>query len=222
MRKIKFTVGNYYHIYNRGVDKRVVFNEKNDYLKFIKSLKELNNNSTDAQRDYEKRKIREDTKLSFGYPKLSFLEMPKLVDIICYALLPNHYHLLLKQLVNEGIAVFMHKIGTSYTKNFNHKNKRTGSLFQGTFQAKPITTDEQLLYVSAYINGNAQIHEISRANRWLWSSLQDYMGGRGMININNKCILNDFKNGNDYIRYIKEVMETPQEIKENIKNCLLG
>jgi len=73
MRNLKFRNDHYYHIFNRGVDKRDIFLDEKDFVRFIKSMGEFNNESTDAQRDYEKRKMNEsNTKLSFGYPKLSF------------------------------------------------------------------------------------------------------------------------------------------------------
>jgi len=86
--------------------------------------------------------------------------MPKLVKIISYCLNPNHYHLLLEQKQEKGITSFMHKLGTSYTKYFNAKNNRSGSLFQGSYKSVPIKTDAQLFYISAYINGNPEIHPV--------------------------------------------------------------
>jgi len=80
-------------------------------------------------------------------------KVDKLVDVVCYCLNSNHYHMILKQKSNDGIKKFMHKLGTSYTMYFNKKLKRSGSLFQGKFKSIHIDSNEYLLYLSAYVNG---------------------------------------------------------------------
>ncbi|MFH1822807.1 MAG: transposase [Patescibacteria group bacterium] len=153
--------------------------DEKDFFRFIRSMREFNNESTDVQRDYEKRQAEaKGVKLSFGYPKLSFMSMPNLVDIICYCLIPNHYHFLVKQLVKEGILKFMKRISGGYTNCFNKKYDCSGSLFQGTYKAIQIKTDNYLEYLSGYINGNAEIHKITKTVDWPWSSYKDYAGLR--------------------------------------------
>lgn len=205
MRKTEFSNDEYYHIYNRGVDKREVFSEEKDYLRFLNSMREFNNNSSDAQRDYEKNKNR---KLSFGYSKLSFrfLSLPKLVDIVCYCLNPNHYHFILKQLSENGISKFMHKLDTEYTKYFNNKNNRSGSLFQGPFKAKHIDINKYLLWLSCYVNGNVEIHKIAEAENYNWCSYQDYLGLRNGTLCNKEIILSQFKNAEEYKKYVEMVI----------------
>ena len=129
MRKTQFQNEYYYHIYNRGVDKRDIFMDDKDYLRFLRTMRELNNNSTDLQRDYEKRKLEKTKRLSLGYPRLSLMGTPNLVSFIAYCLNSNHYHFLVKQLVEDGISKFMHKLSTGYTRYFNEKYNRSGSLF---------------------------------------------------------------------------------------------
>ena len=136
MRKTEFANDEYYHIYNRGVGKQEVFCCEKDYKRFIVKTRELNNNLNDSQRDYIKRTASKNSKLKskpgFGYPKPGFdfnLEFYSLVEIICYCLNPNHYHFILKQLVDGGITQFMHKLGTSYAKFFNIKYDHSGWLF---------------------------------------------------------------------------------------------
>jgi REP element-mobilizing transposase RayT len=121
----------------------------------------------------------------------SFIEnLPKLVEIICYCLNPNHFHLLLKQLSDKGIEMFMHKLGTGYTNFFNAKYQRNGSLFQGPFKARLIESDEDLFWLSVYINGNAQIHKyVDNAQNYLWCSYQEYLGSRDESICNKKIIL---------------------------------
>jgi putative transposase len=115
----------------------------------------------------------------------------------------------------------MQKLSAGYTAYFNFKYKRSGSLFQGTFKCVAIKSDAQLLYVSAYINGNVEIHGISKAEDWPYSSYQDYLGKRNKSLVNNKVILNEFKNSHDYQAYVNEVIKNSSEIKEEFKKCLL-
>jgi len=163
MRKFEFQTGEFYHIYNRGVDKREVFLDKWDYVRFLKSLREFNNDSIYEQRVYARN--RELMGLS---PEASGLS--PLVEFITYCLNPNHFHFLLKQLRDNGIRIFMHKLGTGYTCYFNQKYNRSGSLFQGPFKAIHIKSDSYLLWLSGYINGNAEIHKIAKAENWVWGS----------------------------------------------------
>ena len=118
-----FANGEYYHIYNRGVDKRSVFMDKFDFERFLQSIEEFNSENPIGS-IYENSFIKDQTE---GKKK-------KLVRIICYCLNPNHYHFILEQLVDRGIEKFMHKLGLGYTQYFNLKHHRSGALFQGPFR----------------------------------------------------------------------------------------
>jgi len=142
MRKTVFQNGNYYHLYNRGVDKRELFCDEKDYVRFLRSMKEFNQVEPIGSlylRDYNYKAVSKGVGHPIGCPT------PKsaLVELICYCLNPNHYHLLLKQIVEDGISEFMKRLG-GYTSYFNKKNKRSGSLFEGSHKAVAIKTDEQL------------------------------------------------------------------------------
>ncbi len=173
MRKIEFANGEFYHIYNRGVDKREVFMDKIDYERFLKSMKEFNCIEPIGSL-YEKylQEKKWTSNVHYGH---SMSISSKLVEIICYCLNPNHYHLILKQLEEKGIEKFMQKVGNGYTKYFNNKYDRSGVLFQGAFKAIHIDSNEYLLYLSAYVNKNNFIHGYDNAN-WKYSSLVEYIG----------------------------------------------
>lgn len=115
----------------------------------------------------------------------------ELVDIICFCLMPNHYHFMLRQKIDGGITEFMRKIGTGYTNYFNLKYQRVGSLFQGKFKAILIEKQAHLLYLPHYMHLNPldikipewreqKIRSIKNALKFLesypWSSYQDYIG----------------------------------------------
>lgn len=205
MRKISFANGEYYHIYNRGVDKRDVFCNSEDYTKFLVSMKIFNNLSSYEQRAVIKNNA-SNKELSSRNLELSSLLESKLVEIVCYCLNPNHYHLLLKQTGDDGIRMFMHKIGTSFTNYFNQKNDRSGSLFQGPFKAILIDTNEYLLWLSAYINGNASIHRLSDARNYKWCSYPDYLGSRAGVLCSREAIMSNFADEKEYENYVDMVI----------------
>ncbi|MEA1936934.1 MAG: transposase, partial [Patescibacteria group bacterium] len=175
MRKIKFTNNEYYHIYNRGVDKREIFCCERDFVRFLTGMREFNNGLTREQRNYAKLNESE-LGSEASEPSSDSFSLAALVEIICYCLNQNHYHFILKQLAQDGISRFIHKLSTSYTNYFNKKYDRSGSLFQGKYKAIHIDTNEYLLWLSGYVNGNAEVHKIAKAEDYKWCSYQDYLG----------------------------------------------
>ena len=159
MRKVKFTVGEYYHIYNRGTDKRNIFMDEQDLSRFWESLFDFNQTEPIGS-IYEfsfKKKSREANK-----------KKKPLVQFIVYCLNPNHFHFLITPIQEKGIEKFMQRLGNGYTKYFNNKHKRSGVLFQGKFKSKHIDSNQYLLHLSAYINGNDQLgHRMSKLSKCL-------------------------------------------------------
>jgi REP element-mobilizing transposase RayT len=194
MRKTEFANGEYYHIYNRGVDKREIFLEDFEYMRFLQALDEFNR--IDPIGSIFEQGFR-DKNTALGY------SVSKLVEIVAYCINPNHYHLILRQMKDKGIEKFMHKIGMGYSKYFNHKHKRSGSLFQGKFQAIHIDSNEYLLYLSAYVNKNNFIHGYNTGD-WKYSSLLDYLGKRNGKLCNKKIILSQLDNN---VEQYKEFLE---------------
>lgn len=158
----------YYHIYNRGVEKRKTFMDKRDYKRFLETL------------DFY-RKSPQPMKLSdFRRGAIQIKKIDKqseLIRIFCYSLMPNHFHLLIKQLADGGISEFMRKISDSYTRYFNTKYERIGSLFQGVFKAKLIETDEYLLQLSKYIHRNSFPLDEWEGKVYPYSSYNYYLSG---------------------------------------------
>jgi len=213
MRKTNFANGEYYHIFNRGVDKREVFLETNDYQRFLLSMDLLNDENDGLMilwRDYKKTNPR--VKLD-DFLKLSFRK-GSLVEIVAYCLNSNHYHFILKQVSDRGVGRFMHKIGTSYTKYFNMKQKRSGVLFQGRFKSVLIDSNEYLLYLSAYVNKNNFIHGYGKNDSWPYSSLLDYLGKRSSNIVKKDIILGQFKDVVEYEKFLKDSASHMKEKKE--------
>jgi putative transposase len=143
-RAVVFALGEYYHVYNRGTDKREIYLDTADYRRFIELLYICN--STEAVN------IR-----SLHKAKKSVYDQERkqtLVAIGAYCLMPNHFHLLLTPIQDDGVTKFMNKLGTSYSMYFNKKYERSGALFQGRFKAKMAVEDEYLKYLYAYIHLN--------------------------------------------------------------------
>ena len=121
-------------------------------------------------------------------------QVEKVVNVVAYILLPNHFHLLLKQLAKNGISCIMHKLDTSYTNFFNKKYGRSGALFEGPFKRIHIESNDYILWLSGYINGNAEIHGIAEAEKYQWSSYGDFLGvKKDELITNREIILRQFK-----------------------------
>ncbi len=148
VRNHTFAVGEYYHCYNRGTDKRVVFDDAQDYSYFIKSLEAYNSTTVLG-------KLRLQDKSTANQ---------KIVEVVSYCLLPNHFHLILKEIVQGGTSKLLQRVGIGYTLYYNQKNKRSGVLFQGVFKSKHIHNDQDLRQVIAYVNYNNIIHNITNTS----------------------------------------------------------
>jgi len=146
------------------------------------------------------------------------------VEIICYCLMPNHFHFLLKQTTDNGISEFMRRFSESYTHYFNVKNKRIGPIFQGRFKSIRIETEQQLLHTSRYIHLNPYsagiVKSMEELQEYSYSSLPEYLG----INQNKICqkdiILDYFRNSGSYDEFISNEAEYQRELSM-IKHVML-
>lgn len=151
MRKQPLVTGEYYHIYNRGVDKRDIFKDKKDVSRFIESMCEFNTlEGITSLANARKTQI-----------EVKPLSEP-LVAIVAYCLNPNHFHFVLRQLADGGISEFMKKLQGGYTYYFNVKHNRSGSLFQGTFKSQHMGTENYFNKILGYTNKNYQVHNIPK------------------------------------------------------------
>ncbi len=208
MRKTKLVTGEFYHIYNRGVDKRSIFKKDNDLARFFQCLDEFNS----------EKPIGSLFEFSFVKEKIKHKNL-KLVNIICYCLNPNHYHLVLEQHVDNGISEFMKRLNGGYTNYFNAKYKRSGALFQGKFKANHIDSNEYLLHVSCYVNLNNQVHKL-KTNSFLssWSEYIDIIQ-KGLCK--KDIILNQFDTKKEYKTFAEESLNNISERKELLKELSL-
>ena len=141
LRKIAFVQDEYYHVYNRGNSKQIIFHDEQDHHRFVKLLFLANGTSNF--------KIHFVKDLTYDFKRGE-----QLVHIGAYCLMPNHFHLLLTPAVEGGISKFMQKVATAYSMYYNSKYKRTGVLFEGRFKAEHAGEDRYLKYLFSYIHLN--------------------------------------------------------------------
>lgn len=202
MNREPFANGEFYHVYNRGVDKRKVFLTDADFVRFLKGMDEFN--SVDPigslyAKSFEKEKLSGSTAKS-----------EDLVDVVAYCLNSNHFHFILRQVSENGISEFMKRLSGGYTWYFNNRLKRSGTLFQGRFKAIHVDYNPYLLHLSAYVNLNNLAHSISRAYRSSWS---EYNGEDNKGVCKKDIILDQFDGMNEYIRFAEETLKNIIERK---------
>ena len=216
MRKTSFVEGEFYHIYNRGVDKRNIFSDQNDLQRFLQSILEFNTIEPIGsiyENSFIKNKLGNETSKS----------NEKLVDFIAYCINPNHFHFILEPKTDTGLSDFMKRLSGGYTKYFNNKYDRTGSLFQGVFKSVLVSSNEQLLHLSAYVNLNNEVHQLgNETSKLVRSSMGEYLNETKTGGICKRdIILDQFRNTEEYEKNaretVKEIIRKRKEDKELMK-----
>ena len=216
-----------YHIYNRGVEKRNIFLEDEDYLRFIHDLFEFNDEAL-AQSSNIRFSLRcpaqaKITHLNqcLGTRSPNIGKRKLLVEILVFVLMPNHFHLILKQKKENGIAKFMHKLGSGYATYFNQKYKRVGGLFQGRFKAIHINKEAYFTHLPFYIHANplkilkSSGSQISQLEKYRWSSFQDYVGIKNFPSLTSRELFLDFFGGEE--KYLEQTKQWIKERKNNFQ-----
>lgn len=144
-RNIPFAVGEWYHCYNRSIENRIAFEDTHDYYRFLELIY-LANDELPLRRDnIGVRKFEEVMNIPRGN---------KLVAIGAFCLMPNHFHLAVKEVSEGGITAFMRKVGTAYTLYFNSRHKRVGNLFLKPFQSRHVSAESHLQNLISYVHCN--------------------------------------------------------------------
>jgi REP element-mobilizing transposase RayT len=200
MRNLQFAEGEIYHIYNRGVDKRVIFPTIKDMDRFFDGMSIFNNVNTIGSLDRTTAACRHSVSTEVA-------EQDKLVKFIAYCLNPNHFHLILEQVAEKGIEKFMHKWEMSHSKYINAKYKRSGALFQGSFKTIHIDSNEYLLHASAYVNLNDRVHKYKHG-MFTKSSWDEYLSDKSVVGLCEKnIILEQFKNIGKYKQFAESTLQ---------------
>jgi REP element-mobilizing transposase RayT len=219
MRKIKFVAGEYYHIYNHGVENRKIFLSNADYRCFLMSLIIFNNEQScvyNIPRFITNTTLSEKQSISDGRDCL--------VDIIAFTLLSNHFHLFVKEIEENGISRFMHRLCMGYSHYFNLKYKRVGTLWQGNFGAKHINEEAYFIHIISYVHLNIldlyfpewregkiknwKQAEIKMRN-YLWSSYGYYRTGKDKTSFTRLILTKP--------DWFNEYFPTPKSFEENLR-----
>lgn len=207
MRKMQFVPGEYYHICGRGTGKQELFLDMRDCARFLflilyfQSSVTINNIGYIVSHFIKHKRFKISKKTELGILK------NRGVELILFAIMDNHFHLVVCELRDGGVSQYMQKVLMAYAKYFNAKYKKSGHVFQGPFQAMHIEDNEQLLYTSAYVHRNPS--ELpgwkGKEHVYLWSSFQDYLGeNRWGELLKTNIILEQFKNSAEYKKVVDE------------------
>lgn len=243
MRKEHFTTGDFVHVYTRGNRKQDIVREKGDWWHFLKMLFYLNSELPVAN---SSRVIQNLPGVNFGTNLANsqdFFEWPlflpqrkPLVKIITFVLMKNHFHLLLKEIRKDGISLFMQKLCTSLAMHFNKRHGEVGRLFQSSYHAKRIDSDDYLSYLSLYIQlkntlqrypgGFAFAPEhFEKAFRWAiddpFTSLGDYAGERSSPIIDKDILAEIFPTSESYKRFARTCFSQEQDWENKISHLLM-
>ena len=197
--------GGFYHIYNRGVNKGEIFKDKKDYLVFLRFLKE-----------YLLPPSHKDLKVLQGFnPRRRPINCHDLVELLAFCLIPNHFHLFVRQLKSGGVSEFMRVLATNYSMYFNYRHKRVGPLFQGNYKSVLIQNEPYFVYITKYIHMNpagiiTKVKPSQELKEYSYSSYPNYLGMAKADWLNTKIILEIFqKNSKDlgfdsYKRFVED------------------
>lgn len=213
----------FYHVYNRGVEKRNIFLDEQDYKVFLSYLKLYLTSKDDSINLIKKRVDLSDDQKNEKISKLMALKNYfNKIELFCYVLMPNHFHLEIRQKNKTDMEDFMRSLITKYSKYFNKRYDRVGPLFQGRYNAVLITNERYLLHLGRYIHLNPQ--EIIATNKqslssYPWSSYPAYINNVNISWLTKNYFLSDFEKNknfsfNSYQGFVEGYREeTFEEIK---------
>lgn len=178
IRKFRFTQNTYYHICNRSNDGNSIFLDKRDYIRFLfftlAYQAPLSFYNIGRQTSY----FLKHSQFNIAERTLQQIIIKRNTELNAFAVMPNHFHFLVQEKTDTGTGIsrYLQRVQTGYAKYFNAKYEKRGHLFQGSFRAVPVETNEQLLYLSAYIHRNPRDLKEWRGNeaKYPWSSYQDF------------------------------------------------
>lgn len=212
--------GEIYHIFNRSIARQPIFTQTKEFQRFIEVIDFYRFKNPPARFSHYNRLTSEQKRIMLDSLYGSGSD---LVEIYVYSLMNNHFHLLVKQIKDNGIKLLISQIQNSYAKYFNTRNDRTGSLFQEMFKAVRIETDEQLIHVARYIHINPvtsfEIKNMEELAQYPWTSFVDYMGRRELALLTKGVIMNHFIDKEELKQFTMDQIDYQRTI-EKIKHLL--
>ncbi len=232
---MKTEPGGIYHIYNRGVAKRSIFNVDRDRWRFLQILGLFNSDEPKENKLWKMEERGEGANMKTLKEYLKDRKDKPLVKVMADCLMNNHYHLILEEVTEGGISKFMQKIGTGYTMYFNKKYKRSGSLFQGGYKSIRVDNDLYLQYLLVYINlinpaeimqpdlKEAGVRDVDKVMQFTadynWSTHREYLQKRDSFIIDKGILGEIFNNSKKYQDFCRMVLES--EKYKNLDNLTL-
>ena len=206
MNRENISLNEYYHIFNRGVGKKIIFKDDRDRIRFLFLILyfQAENNFPQISRIisfYVKHRV-----FDIDYDIKNTIIEERFVELTAFVLMSNHFHLIVKETKERGMGKYMQRVLNSYTKYFNTRYDVSGHLFEGPYKAVHVEDNEQLLHLSAYIHLNPK--ELSewhkREDDFPWSSYQDYVKENrwGEI-LKTEIILDQFKDRREYKEFVQ-------------------
>ena len=218
-RTIPFVSNEVYHIFNRSIARQTIFIDRYDYKRALDLINFYRFSKPPLRFSHYKRLSKEQKD---EFEKNFMINKHPMIEILAYCIMPNHVHFLLQPREDNAVSDFMRNLQNSYSKYFNTKHKRTGSLFQFMFKAVRMETDEQLIHVSRYIHLNpttSYLIEAENLERYEWSSFKDYVSNI-QSNVNKEMVLSHFKSEQDYRKFVFDQIEYQREL-DKIKHLAL-
>lgn len=242
-RAVQFANDEVYHTIFRGIDNMLLFKDLDDHFRALFSIYEFNdrNPATIQKRRKARQAFKKAVSRGPTSTQLEFVdERGRLVDVLAFCLMPNHIHLLLKQIEDEGVQKFMVKIGSGFGGYFNRKYQRKGYVFQNRFQAVHVKDDRQLLVAANYIHANPisliepnfkemgiRSHSPEQVMEFLktghrWSSFPDYTGLKNFPSVTERSFITEMMGGQagpennlmDWILHKKELAEYEKMLRK--------
>lgn len=218
-RSIPLATGEYYHVYNRGVARQPMFLSKRDYEQMLLTLSYYRFTQPQIKLSRFK-ELSKENQNSFLAELANKNE--KLIELVSFVLMPNHFHLLLRQEIDNGISTFMSKATNSYTRYFNTKRERVGAVLQGVFKAVHVGSPEQFIHLSRYIHLNPLVSFVVREKDFLsypWSSLPDFLRGESSL-VDLEPVLSTFSSPKKYKEFILNQADYAKKL-EAIKHLII-
>lgn len=205
--------GGYYHVYNRGVAKQEIFTRDKDYVVFLRYLKEYLLPFDHVGRKY----------LQGINPRRKAISCYGEVELLAYCLMPNHFHLMVKNLSENGLSRFMKALGTNYAMYYNKENKRVGPLFQGVYRAVEITNERYYMWITRYIHRNplSLLARDQPLQEYTYSSYPAYLGQWQADWLKSEEISDMFSRTNPRASY-RSFVEDYSDLHPDLEPLMLG
>jgi len=203
-----------YHLYNRGVAKQPIFEDERDYQRLLTTfsfyLERQPPSKLSMMNSQELKKV------------LGNAASHPIIEVLGYCLMPNHFHLIARQIENAGISFFMRRSLDSYTRYYNARHNRVGPIFQGKFKAVLIENDEQLIHLSRYVHLNPFVEDlIDTPNSYRWSSYKCYLSGQSSRICSPDFVVKLVGSAAEYRKFVTDYASYAQSIA-TIKHSLIN